>query len=77
MSVFTATCSQSWTTASTNLQVLFRMIEMRNGIAPGISPALGQSVVVENRAGSAVVAADLVAKASPDGYTRLLYGSGF
>jgi tripartite-type tricarboxylate transporter receptor subunit TctC len=43
-------------------------------IANGISPVLGQSIVIENRAGG-IVAVETVAKAAPDGYTLLHYGS--
>jgi tripartite-type tricarboxylate transporter receptor subunit TctC len=46
-------------------------------IAPGVSSALGQQVVVENRGGAGgIIAIDTVAKASPDGYTLLLYSNG-
>jgi tripartite-type tricarboxylate transporter receptor subunit TctC len=39
-------------------------------IAPDLSQALGQPVLIENRAGaSAMIASDGVAKAPPDGYT--------
>ena len=44
--------------------------------APKLSAGLGQQVIVENRAGAASnIAADYVAKASPDGYT-LFWSSG-
>jgi tripartite-type tricarboxylate transporter receptor subunit TctC len=46
-------------------------------IATGITGPLGQPVVVDNRGGSAVIAAEQVAHAPADGYTLLLYGSGF
>lgn len=42
-------------------------------MAPKLSELLGQQVVIENRAGaSGTIGAELVAKASPDGYTLLM-----
>jgi tripartite-type tricarboxylate transporter receptor subunit TctC len=41
-------------------------------IAPGLSNALGQQVVIDNRG---LIAAEIVAKAPADGYTVLLYTS--
>src|SRR5688572_9784606 len=46
--------------------------------AAGMSPLLGQPVVVENRPGAGgLVSAELVAKAPPDGYTILVIQAGF
>jgi tripartite-type tricarboxylate transporter receptor subunit TctC len=42
-------------------------------IAPALAEILGQSVVIDNRAGAAgIIGADLVAKSRPDGYTLLM-----
>ncbi len=43
-------------------------------IAPGLSTGLGQQVIVDNRS-SNFIPIETVAKAAPDGYTLLLYGS--
>lgn len=45
-------------------------------IAPGISERLGQTIVIENRAGAnGTIGADFVAKAAPDGQTVLVGGA--
>jgi tripartite-type tricarboxylate transporter receptor subunit TctC len=42
-------------------------------LADGMSPLLGQTIVVDNRAGAgSTIGTDIVAKSTPDGYTLLL-----
>jgi tripartite-type tricarboxylate transporter receptor subunit TctC len=68
--------AQSWPTKPIRLLVGFAPgggtdIVMR-AIAPKLGELLGQPIVVENRAGaSGTIAADQVAKSTPDGYTLL------
>ena len=46
-------------------------------IAPKMSEALGQQVIVDNRGGAGgIIGTELIAKAVPDGYNILLVGSG-
>ena len=53
--------------AGGGVDAMARMLALR------LPPLLGQAVVVENRAGaSGVIAADVVAKSPPDGYTLLI-----
>jgi tripartite-type tricarboxylate transporter receptor subunit TctC len=46
-------------------------------IAPGLAERFGQQLIVDNRGGSGVIPIDIVAKAPPDGYTLLVFGSAF
>jgi tripartite-type tricarboxylate transporter receptor subunit TctC len=46
-------------------------------IAPGLTEALGQQVVIDNRGGAGgTIGSEIAAKSAPDGYTLLLGSSG-
>ena len=44
-------------------------------VAQAASVNVGQQIIVENRGGSGIIPGQIVARALPDGYTLLLYGS--
>ncbi len=47
-------------------------------VAPRLSEAWGQQVVIDNRAGAnSIVGSELAARAAPDGYTLVLVSAGF
>ena len=46
-------------------------------IARSLTTSSGQQAIVDNRGGSVVIPAELVAKAAPDGYTLLVFASTF
>ncbi len=46
-------------------------------LSQALTPALGQQFVVENRGGSVVIPADVVARSPADGHTLLVFGNTF
>ena len=76
-----AAAQDSWPSRSIRLIIGFppggAIDALARAMAPPMSKSLGQTVVVENRPGAAQsLAADLVAKAEPDGYSIGLIDSG-
>jgi tripartite-type tricarboxylate transporter receptor subunit TctC len=76
-----AAAAQTWPSRTIRLIVTFApgggADFMARTIAPPLGEQLGQTIVVENRAGAnGVVGADIAAKAAPDGYTLLLGAAG-
>lgn len=77
----TALAQDIWPTRSIRLIIGFppggAMDSLARSMVPPMNKALGQTVVVENRPGAAqALAAELVAKAEPDGYSIGLIDSG-
>ena len=69
--------AQTWPTQTIKIIVPFTagtgMDTIARAVAPKLSHKLGQPVIVQNMAGaSGNIGADVVAKASPDGYTVLM-----
>jgi tripartite-type tricarboxylate transporter receptor subunit TctC len=77
-----ATHAQTWPNKPISLIVTYPAgggaDAMARLIAPKLSEALGQNVIVENKPGaSGQIGASMVAKAAPDGYTLMLDASSF
>lgn len=77
----TSVSAQSWPTKPVRVVVSFPAGStpdvVARVVAPGLSDALGQPLVIDNRSGAAGnIGADAVAKATPDGYTLLVSTNG-
>src|SRR4051812_33886315 len=63
---------QFWTTAAgAGSDIALR------AMAPGLTKALGQTIIVQNRGGLATIPVMEVAKSPPDGHTLLSVGGNF
>ena len=74
-----AVCAQSYPTKPIRLIVAFpaggSTDIIARIVAQKLQDTIGQPVVIENRGGSVSIAAQLTAKATPDGHSILFYGS--
>ena len=79
--VATCACAQSWPTKPIRIIVPYpaggTSDILARALSPGLQAALGQPIVVENKAGATGnLGADYVAKSAPDGHTLLLADIG-
>jgi len=79
--VATFACAQSWPTKPIRIIVPYpaggTSDILARALSPGLQAALGQPIVVENKAGATGnLGADYVAKSAPDGHTLLLADIG-
>ena len=77
LSASTASAQQEWPNKAVHLVVGFApgggTDIVARALAARMTENLGQSVIVENKAGAAgTIAADMISKAAPDGYNLLM-----